>query len=419
MKRCMYCGHENDDASTTCEKCGNQLIDTPPQQDIPVEDVPDEPFQEQVPEGDIPFMQQTDPPSDEIHIDEEGNPKPVYGENGPQGASYYGGAQYGEGTDYASDQGYAGDPQYGGQLYGYGSNGAGSYEGYAGESYTGEGYSPEAGNTRPGSEGGSLLLMKKARKRMHNPILFLAILLYTVHFVSSVLNIALGNAITNISTVSHTITKMTGQNVAVSFMNSIVDMIDGVNKWYLMGAGFAACIPTLLLMIGLWVAFFQTTGKRQTISTSGYTLSRVAVIIKFIGVCAVLIAAIVFCVAFVVSAGAASSMMSLIAGIIVLLIMILTAVFAILYYIQVLYAIRVIRTNVKSGIDMGKIPGFAIFVGFVGCALSVLAMLPMAPDDYIGLVAKGSYAAWLLLSALWALIYRGTVKNKEKNRSRA
>jgi len=415
----MYCGHENDDASTTCAKCGNQLIDTPPQQDIPVEDVPDEPIQEQVPEGDIPFLQQAESPSDEIHIDEEGKPQPVYGEDAAQGASYSGGGKFGEGTDYAADQGYAASSQYGGQMYGYGPGGQPGYDGYGAESYTGENYSKETGNTRPGAEGGSLLLMKKARKRMHNPILFLAILLYTVHFVTSVLNIALGNAITNISTVSHTITKLTGQNVAVSFMNSIVDMIDGVNKWYLMGAGFIACIPTLLLMLGLWIAFFQTSSRRQKISTSGYTLSRVAVIIKFIGVCAVLIAAIVFCVAFVVSAGAASSMMSLIAGIIVLLIMILTAVFAILYYIQVLYGIRVVRTNVKSGIDMGKLPGFAIFIGFVGCALSVLAMLPMAPDDYIGLIARGSYAAWLLLSALWALIYRGTVKNKEKNRNRA
>ena len=102
--------------------------------------------------------------------------------------------------------------------------------------------------------------------------------------------------------------------------------------------------------------------------------------------------------------------MSLIAGVIVLLIMILVTVFAIMYYVQVLFAIKVIKTNVKTGMDIGKIPGFAIFLGFLGCACTVLSMLPMAPDDYIGLAAKGTYAAWLLLISLWALIYRLTVK---------
>ena len=29
MKRCMYCGHENEDASETCVKCGNQLMEMP------------------------------------------------------------------------------------------------------------------------------------------------------------------------------------------------------------------------------------------------------------------------------------------------------------------------------------------------------------------------------------------------------
>ena len=410
MKRCMYCGHENDDAIDTCEKCGNHLIETPAQQDVRVEDVPDEPVPEQMPEGELPFMQQADPPADEIHIDEEGNPQPVYNGDMPQQGAFYGD----DGSLYGENAGYPQDSQYGGQLYGYDRSGAPQFDPYRDEGYGDEGRS----RGDRGLEGGSPLLMKKARKRLHNPLLFLGILFYTVHFVTSVLNIALGNAITNISTVSHTITKMTGQNVAVSFMNSIVDMINGVNRWYLMGAGFVACIPTMLLMIGLWMAFCSTTNKRKQISTAGFTVSRVAIVLKFIGVCAVLIACIVFSVAFVVSAGAASSMMSLIAGIIVLLIMILIAVFAILYYIQVLYSIKVIKANVKSGIDLGRIPGFAIFIGFVGCALSVLAMLPMAPDDYIGLVARGSYAAWLLLSSFWALIYRGTVKQKENGRDR-
>ena len=29
MKRCMYCGHENDDSVVTCAVCGNRLSDIP------------------------------------------------------------------------------------------------------------------------------------------------------------------------------------------------------------------------------------------------------------------------------------------------------------------------------------------------------------------------------------------------------
>ena len=106
-------------------------------------------------------------------------------------------------------------------------------------------------------------------------------------------------------------------------------------------------------------------------------------------------------------------MMSLIAGVIVLLILILITVFAIMYYVQVLYAVKVIRANVRSGRDLGRIPGYAIFVGFIGCAVTVLSMLPMAPDDYIGLITHGAYAAWLLMISLWAIIYKATVKVKQ------
>ena len=29
MKRCMYCGHENEDTAENCVKCGNLLLDVP------------------------------------------------------------------------------------------------------------------------------------------------------------------------------------------------------------------------------------------------------------------------------------------------------------------------------------------------------------------------------------------------------
>ena len=48
MKRCMYCGTENDDSSQNCSKCGNRLLDIQPEQVMPAREVPEE--EEPVPE---------------------------------------------------------------------------------------------------------------------------------------------------------------------------------------------------------------------------------------------------------------------------------------------------------------------------------------------------------------------------------
>ena len=450
----MYCGHENEDASETCVKCGNQLLEMPAQEPLPSQEDPSGNVQEtqEIAGGPMPESVAEQAPSQEGAADSY----PQEAEAGiPQQASvdgqgYVDGGYPGtDGQSYNGDYGYGQGPQagaeYGGQGYGYpedggyyGAQGTYGQSGYDQGAYGQDGYAQGAyggyGQGAYGQDGydrgdyqdgygqdqydaeiypdESPLLMKKARRRIRNPIGFLAMLCFTVYTIGSILNVALGNAITNISTVSNTITKMTGSNVAVNFMNSIVQMINGVNKWYLIGGGLGFCIPSILLMFALWMAFISTTNKQEKISTAGFTLARVAIIIKFIGVCALLIAAIVFSVAFVVSAGASSRMMPLIAGVIVLLILILIAVFAIMYYVQVLYAVKVMRANVRDGRDMGRIPGYAIFVGFVGCAVTVLSMLPMAPDDYIGLGTHGAYAAWLLLISLWAVIYKATVKIK-------
>ena len=102
--------------------------------------------------------------------------------------------------------------------------------------------------------------------------------------------------------------------------------------------------------------------------------------------------------------------MSLILGIVGLLIVIIAAVLVILYYVQLIFAIRVVRRNAKTGDDIGKIPGYLIFVGILGAAVTGALMIPMSPDDYLGLVLFGATAAWLLVISIWAIVYRATVK---------
>ena len=42
MKKCMYCGHENEDTSIVCAKCGNTLLDIPMDHMPPLEETHDE-----------------------------------------------------------------------------------------------------------------------------------------------------------------------------------------------------------------------------------------------------------------------------------------------------------------------------------------------------------------------------------------
>ena len=53
---------------------------------------------------------------------------------------------------------------------------------------------------------------------------------------------------------------------------------------------------------------------------------------------------------------------------------------------------------------------FVLFAGVVLCLGTVAAMLPMAPDDYIGLAEKGASAAWMLFFSIWMIAYRIRVK---------
>ena len=152
----------------------------------------------------------------------------------------------------------------------------------------------------------------------------------------------------------------------------------GQNVYVVNGAFLLRYIPAVFIMIGLWLAFFNTTNKKEINSTTGFTLIRVIEILKFIINCILLIGSIALAVVYVVAAGAAAETMSLIVGVIMLLVVILLSVFIIMFFLQLIFSIKVVRENVRTGFDRRKIPGFLIFIGFVGCLVNVAAMLPMA-----------------------------------------
>ena len=78
MKRCMYCGHENDDSASTCSVCGNKLGVSIPTVDAVVEEVsldetPEVPQETPVPEDNVesaPAQESTDA-EDEAMVTQE------------------------------------------------------------------------------------------------------------------------------------------------------------------------------------------------------------------------------------------------------------------------------------------------------------------------------------------------------------
>ena len=502
MKKCMYCGHENEDTSIVCAKCGNTLLDIPMDQMPPLEETHDEASAPKAETGPVVQDEQGTSSEDVSTPAQEAAPEQLSSGHAPEEALYQnagyqsagypqngagvpgtgypqGEAGYPQGsTGYPQDgQGYpgAGYPQ-GGAGYpqdGQGYPGAGYPQGGAGYPQNGGGY-PGAGYTQDGAaypgagypQGGagypqngaayagagypqgeqgyagaaygyaaqqpgaveeeaagyeeeidddlpSPAMMEKARKRVHSPLFFFSAFLYTVAVIGAIVYSVTGGWLTNLSTLSNTIKAFIGENIAIGYFDRLVAYVqtqDAGNVVLSRVIGGVRYLPAVLIMIGLWMAFTGISAKREEVHTSGLTLMRVILIIEFIVTCLALLAGIGVCVAYVVAAGAAQTMMTLIVGVVALLVMVIFTVLTILFFIQLLFSIRVVRTNCRSGVDIGRIPGFVIFVGIIGCLLSVALVLMKAPDDYIGLIAGGAQAAWLLFISIWGIVYRATVK---------
>lgn len=413
----MYCGNENDDSSQNCSKCGNKLLDFPPQQSMMAEEVPEEeaaPLQEtaheasdiQIPEEGLEesaFHPENDQEKELLQGDVvESQPEAEYeqeeenfsGEEGYQ-------QQYG-GRDYF--QGYPGETnvqqQYGGQAYGYEQQaqqyGYGAEEGPENYDY-GQAKQPVSGNGQ---------LMSAARKAVRSPLFFLAILFQTVMVGASVLNLVLGDVVASMNAMQATAQAALGSNMAIRFMNGIIDLVEGASSTAIVGVHAVLCIPGILICVALWMIFFQTSPSRKHISTSGLSMAKGMAVLKFVGICLLLMGGLLVSVAFVVAAGAAASTVSIIVGVILLILLILISVLVILFYVQLLHAIKVIRYNVESGERRGRISSYVPAMGILLCVFTVLCMLPMAPDDYFALASRGASAAWLLFASLWLMRYR-------------
>jgi hypothetical protein len=132
--------------------------------------------------------------------------------------------------------------------------------------------------------------------------------------------------------------------------------------------------------------------------------------LEFIFICLVLTVGLIISVAFVVAAGASSSTTSIIVGVALLVVLIIVSLFVILFYVQFLHNLKVIKQNAKTGADVGRIAVFVPVIGIIMGIFAALGLIPMSPDDILGLISQGTTAAWLLFGSIWMLVYRAVVR---------
>ena len=367
MKRCMYCGHENEDAAATCSVCGNKLGVSIPTVDSVVEEVSldeaaDGPASEEAENAGAlsdAGAQEDTSAADEAMVTQE----PAFAGQTPvneQFAETTPGGQFTEEERNASQM--DGTPGYGedwrqdvgrGQTYGArrqyeakrdsGAEGRPVREQYGSAGYgyrQGQNQAPQARDYgRRESSGGSKAFMVRARKRVKSVSFFLMSLSFTAMLVLNVYNIYCGNALRNIkeadtmlanifggtgrSFITQMISELASQ--LVSMIVNVQGIVAQLGQTVELGIVVVVLVPNVLFCLGLWLMFFRTDTKRRQFAMGGYTLARVMMVLKFIIACLVLAIGLVIAVYFVVvSAQGSSSAVdsSLVQGIIVLIVMI-------------------------------------------------------------------------------------------------
>ena len=421
MKRCMYCGHENDDSVVTCAVCGNRLSDIPDGQTSRkigfTEDFSEEDAAAGQQADSFESTQKPEEPAAETREAFAGQ-RPVDDQfSGETPAGQFPEEENAGSEDSFEEMNYAqqADPE---EAF------AGQPEGtVSGQMQGGQQYY-DGTDWRQDVAGGSKAFMIKARKRVKSLTFFLMALFFTAMLGLNAYNIISGNAMYNLSQADSMLANILGGNntfftqILTELCSQLVSMIVnvyGIAKQLgdnvMLGILLVFLIPNALYCLALWLMFGQTDIRRRQFSMGGYTLARVMWVLKFIIACIVLGIGLVISLYFVVvGASSAQFTSSFIEGLLMLILMIVITLFVILYYIQWMFCLKVVKLNSKTGADPGKMPGYVAFISIIAAALCGLLMVPMAPNDYIGLAARGSAAGYFLFMGLWVIIYKIKVK---------
>ena len=319
----------------------------------------------------------------------------------------------------------------------------GRYDGQTSDQYGSAGYgyrqgadgSAEAGRTdlaRMNTAVGSKTILFRSRKMVKGFLFFLVTLSFTAMLVMTFWNCAvpgtmdktMSNAQLDLNFYYDELARLTASTggfgiqllselgmQVLQMITRIGDIIKSLGTSVQLSILLIIAVPNLFFALAQWIMFAQTKRKRTKFGMGGYTLARVMMILKLIVACLILAIGLIISVYFVVAGSRGTELSSnFIQGLIMLVTMIVVAIFTIMYYAQWIFTLKCMKVNVRSGVDIGRTPVYLGIISIIVALGAAGVTLPLPSNDFIGIGAGVSTAAYFLFSGLWVLIYHGFVK---------
>lgn len=209
-------------------------------------------------------------------------------------------------------------------------------------------------------------------KQMGTSVMFLiATIAFTLYAVLTIVGaVSTGKAI-----------EMVVKNFAAS-ESFLAELVDGLGQIFSLIpiSALAAGGFDLLIALGMWMYFFSCRSPKVPVSTAGLVLIKTVkilyLILFFIGLAAGIILSGLAVYGFLALFSGEISYTLLLLGVLVLAVILLGVILAVAYISGILKTIRSVRMTLNTGIIMGKVSAFVIFINYViGAVLLVGAVL--------------------------------------------
>lgn len=179
-----------------------------------------------------------------------------------------------------------------------------------------------------------------------------------------------------------------------------------------------AAIPSILVVLGMWITYFSAIGNNSKISTAGLSIIKVIMVISLVLICVgaglMTIGLAIIAIALesgelrreidwddILPRGSSADVEAVlaIATIIGFMIVVAVVVLAIIYYAKVIGTINVVKSTVETGRITGEASGFVAVMSIIFGAISISSALVLIADEE----ALAGFSS--LLSALTSILF--------------
>ncbi len=182
--------------------------------------------------------------------------------------------------------------------------------------------------------------------------------------------------------------------------------------------GVFGSIPTILLVVGLWMIYGAAKKNEPTMATGGLTLVWVMQIISLVGVCILTgLLALVLLIVFLIGGLSVADIPDMEGTIALVVIAILAAVLAavmalvIVYQVKVMKMVNAARQTLTTGIPSEKISTLVVVFCFVSGGFSALSALgSLVSLSVMTALSTAASAVASILFAVVAIQYRDTMR---------